>query len=143
MPFLYRISRDGSALRRWELGDMPLVVGRDVSANASINDEYLSESHFEIRRKGRLWMIRDLGSKNGTWLNGKRVLLQELALNDRIVAGHTLFLIEAGLGTMIRQLEHDEMTAMSHCCEMAVRSRGYHGAFPNETFPPESEKCPE
>ncbi len=105
MPFLYRITPDGVALRRWEIGDQPLVVGRCESATIRIPDYRLSSEHFAVARVAGEFVLEDLGSKNGTFVNGRRISRQTLRCEDRIVAGHTLFSFEAGLSTVIHELE--------------------------------------
>src|ERR1051326_4334484 len=53
------------------------------------DDAGLSRQHLALERLGDLWSIRDLGSKNGTFVNGVRLTLpQTLGPNDRVTAGH-------------------------------------------------------
>ena len=46
------------------------ICGRDPSCNICIEDRNISREHFEITREGREFFISDLGSSNGTALNG-------------------------------------------------------------------------
>lgn len=49
------------------------VLGRDEDADLRLSDEDASRRHTRVVRRGsRLWVI-DLGSKNGTWLDGRRL----------------------------------------------------------------------
>ena len=51
-------------------------VGRDPDAEVRLEpvvDVHASSFHAVFRRQGRRWTVRDLGSSNGTWLNGARV----------------------------------------------------------------------
>ena len=52
----------------------PITVGRDLSCQVWIADEKLSRHHCQIcvDEKGR-WLVKDLGSRNGIYLNGERV----------------------------------------------------------------------
>jgi sigma-B regulation protein RsbU (phosphoserine phosphatase) len=53
------------------------------------DDAGLSRQHLALERLGDLWSIRDLGSKNGTFVNGARIAApQTLGPNDRVTAGH-------------------------------------------------------
>lgn len=105
MPFLYCIHADGSALSRHPVRHQPLVVGRGESAHvAVIEDEYLSHEHFEIVSEAGGFCVRDLASKNGTWVNGRRVSEHRLQPLDRIRAGRSLFALEPGLATMMEEL---------------------------------------
>jgi pSer/pThr/pTyr-binding forkhead associated (FHA) protein len=91
MATLYKLSEDGSKAERWEIGEQPIVVGRNGHAQVSIEDEGLSRRHFVIVRDGVDYVLKDLNSRNGTWVDGRRVLAEKLRHNDRIQAGRTLF----------------------------------------------------
>jgi pSer/pThr/pTyr-binding forkhead associated (FHA) protein len=91
MAFLYRINTDGSQAERWALDDKPFVLGRSKTVDASIRDRALSQSHFLITREGADFVLVDLNSRNGTWLNGKRVSAHKLKPADIINAGRSLF----------------------------------------------------
>jgi len=52
-------------------------------------DAGLSRQHLALERDGESWVVRDLGSKNGTFVNGVRITgPQPLGKNDRVTAGH-------------------------------------------------------
>ena len=91
MATLYQIRDDGSQAEHWELTGNPLTVGRSSPAEARVKDENLSRRHFLIEHKGGDYVIRDLNSRNGTWLRGRRVFAETLRHNDLIVAGRTRF----------------------------------------------------
>jgi len=95
MAALYHIGDDGSRAERWELDEKPVVVGRSGQAKVSIEDEGLSRRHFLILRDGEDYVIKDLNSRNGTWVAGRRVFAEKLHNNDCILAGHTVFLFAA------------------------------------------------
>jgi len=50
-----------------------MVIGRSLSSEVAINDRFLSRHHARLRRAGEGWVIEDLGSRNGTFVNGRRV----------------------------------------------------------------------
>lgn len=64
------------------------VIGRSEHCDLQISDRGVSKEHCEIRTVGPSWVIRDLGSKNGTFVNGRSVK-RELWLRDgdRITVG--------------------------------------------------------
>ncbi len=72
------------------LEDEPIVIGRAPSATATVDDAYVSDEHAEIGPHPDGWQIRDLGSTNGTFLNGAKVI-QALVLSagDQIRIGKT------------------------------------------------------
>jgi phosphoserine phosphatase RsbU/P len=52
-------------------------------------DAGLSRQHLALEREGDTWQVRDLGSKNGTFVNGVRITSPyPLGKNDRVTAGH-------------------------------------------------------
>ena len=53
------------------------------------HDGNASRRHAEIAQEGSVYVLVDLGSTNGTELNGRRVTRQELADGDRITIGAT------------------------------------------------------
>jgi len=50
-----------------------MVIGRSASADVSISDRFLSRRHARLYRNGDDWLIEDLGSRNGTLVNGVRI----------------------------------------------------------------------
>jgi pSer/pThr/pTyr-binding forkhead associated (FHA) protein len=50
----------------------PLVIGRHSSSNFVIDDPTVSRRHAAIHREGQAWILEDLGSTNGTRVNGVR-----------------------------------------------------------------------
>ena len=50
-----------------------LVIGRDDEADITLSAPSVSRRHAVLQKKGAGWAIKDLGSANGTWVNGKRI----------------------------------------------------------------------
>jgi len=63
------------------------MIGRDVDCDVQLFDEGLSRTHFLIERVDGGFRIKDLGSSNGTFVNGKRVFVSPLSGGDLISAG--------------------------------------------------------
>ncbi len=92
MATLYQIGENGSQAEQWEVGEQPVLVGRKGHAQVSIEDAGVSRRHFVISHDGEDYVIRDLNSRNGTWVEGRRVsAVEKLRHNDCIQAGRTLF----------------------------------------------------
>ena len=91
MAFLCQIHSGGSLGEHWVLGDRPLVVGRGECADACVEDDALSRSHFLIVREAATFFLVDLDSRNGTRVNGKPVLAHKLQPNQIIQAGESVF----------------------------------------------------
>lgn len=92
MANLCLLAEDGAVAQRWEIGDQPLAVGRDGTADVVIADTTLSRRHFVVWREGDSFLIKDLNSQNGTWVDGQRAQGTKLCHNVCIVAGKTLFM---------------------------------------------------
>src|SRR5205814_3408871 len=76
--------------RRFELPDAPALVGRE-SRQLPLSDNTVSRRHAELVPGDDGWVLRDLGSSNGTYINGLRVTNRYiLKLGDQIRVGRTL-----------------------------------------------------
>src|SRR3954465_3236944 len=64
--------------RTWEAGG-PVRVGRLPTLEGAIPDSSLSRIHAELAPTEKGWVVRDLGSTNGTYLNGERLGRAEVA----------------------------------------------------------------
>ncbi len=68
-----------------------MVIGRDSSADISLNDQTVSREHCRIRTEKDRILLEDLNSSNNTYLNGKIVRsCTTLSLNDEILIGETV-----------------------------------------------------
>jgi len=71
-------------------------IGRtERSEYAFPNDTYLSGAHFEVSCNESECRIRDLGSSNGTFVNGAKIDLLAVQVGDEVTAGETVFLVQA------------------------------------------------
>jgi tetratricopeptide (TPR) repeat protein len=75
----------------WEhaLAEERIVVGRAEDCTIILEDERVSKRHFEIHREGEDWLLTDLGSRNGTRINGQVLSDTVLRPGDRIELGRT------------------------------------------------------
>jgi serine/threonine protein kinase len=90
--------------RRFELkAPGKYSIGRDKTTEIPILDPMVSRRHCTIEVKEKGYRLRDLGSANGTVVNGERVSERELQPGDRILAGETLlsFLSEESLDPLL------------------------------------------
>ena len=85
---------------RYPLLSAITVLGRDNSADVILDDPGISRRHTEIRVTSDgphlVASIRDLGSTNGTFVNGERITSQHLADGDRISVGRTSLTYRGG-----------------------------------------------
>jgi signal transduction histidine kinase/pSer/pThr/pTyr-binding forkhead associated (FHA) protein len=84
--------------RRFELPDAPALVGRE-SKSLPLTDNTVSRRHAELIPSDGSWVLRDLGSSNGSYVNGARVTNKHtLKLGDQIRVGRTLMVFGAQPG---------------------------------------------
>lgn len=85
--------------RRFELPDDPTLIGRD-SRQLPLTDNTVSRRHAKLSPiEGGEWVVNDLGSANGTYINGTRVDRQyQLKLGDQIRVGRSLLVFGAQPG---------------------------------------------
>lgn len=84
--------------RRFELPDAPALVGRD-SGQLPLTDNTVSRRHCELLHSDGTWVVRDLGSSNGTYVNGARVNIRStLKIGDQLRVGRTLMVFGAQPG---------------------------------------------
>jgi DNA-binding response OmpR family regulator len=78
--------------REHPLSDDFVVIGRAVESDIVITSRRVSREHARLRREGWRVILEDLGSTNGTFLNGERVLDPlELRDDDRVRVGDVTF----------------------------------------------------
>ncbi len=71
--------------------DEELIIGRGDKAGLVLDDTYVSTVHARIFAKGDTYMLEDLGSTNGTYVNRQRVTSPvELHRGDQVKIGKTV-----------------------------------------------------
>jgi pSer/pThr/pTyr-binding forkhead associated (FHA) protein len=81
-----------------QAGDRRHVVTTEVTVGREgtlvVRDEFASANHARLWVAHGRWYVEDLGSTNGTWLNGRRIrAAQLLKRGDRIGIGHTIMTV--------------------------------------------------
>jgi len=77
--------------RRVPLGAEPCVLGRSSKCDVQLDQESVSRNHARIQRARNNYVVRDLGSTNGTYVNDE--LIDEVVLRDgdQLKVGRTIF----------------------------------------------------
>jgi pSer/pThr/pTyr-binding forkhead associated (FHA) protein len=75
------------------LADAPLLVGRHPSCDARLGSLRVSRRHCCLARDDGEVVVRDLGSTNGTWINGLRVDSGRLRPGDELAIGGARYLV--------------------------------------------------
>lgn len=94
MPSLFVI-RGNDQGSRFELGESIASLGRDVSNLIQLHDTEVSRRHAELVPHERTFVLNDLSSSNGTFVNGRRIETCELNSGDQVQMGGTLMLFTA------------------------------------------------
>src|SRR6478752_7057995 len=93
-----RLAGTGTGLdgHLWESSSI-LRIGRLENLEVSINDPSISRRHAEIEWTENGWVVRDLGSTNGTFLNAVRVgrADQKLKARDVLQCGNVITYVAA------------------------------------------------
>ena len=91
VSFAELVLHDGS---RVTVGADPVVIGRLPECEVVLGDPNVSRRHAELRRMGDAVVVTDLGSTNGTRVNGVPIREQHLASGDEITVGSTTIVFE-------------------------------------------------
>ncbi len=87
MPGLLTIRTKSKEWTHEIADDEAVIVGRSSRTDIQILDKAASGLHFEIRGADDEWMIKDLKSTNGTFLNGEKIESSPLSTGDVIKVG--------------------------------------------------------
>ena len=84
--------------RQWLLERSPVRLGRASGNAIQVLDGTVSKEHCELTLSGERWTIRDLGSRNGTRVNGRDAISAlPIAAGDRVEVGHVLLTVSDGV----------------------------------------------
>lgn len=73
-----------------------LLIGRGPGCQFVVTDLSVSRTHAELRRTGDTWLLTDLGSMNGTLVNGYRIVAPaRVRPGDEVTFGNTRFILTA------------------------------------------------
>ncbi|MCF3963479.1 DUF1707 and FHA domain-containing protein [Streptomyces fuscigenes] len=73
-------------------GPFPLRIGRDPANGLRLTHDTVSRHHAELSMRDGLWVLRDLGSTNGTTVNGRRVITTTVVADgDQVSFGRMSF----------------------------------------------------
>lgn len=93
--------------RRIPITPDPIIIGRSAKCEIQVDQESVSRNHCRIRYDGQSFMVRDLGSTNGTYVNDE--LIDEVTLDDgdQLKVGRTI--LKFILGDNVEAEYHEEI----------------------------------
>jgi cell division septation protein DedD len=94
LAFIAGSQSGGDAGSRYPLTESLTVIGRSPECDLRITDPSISRRHAEIRQDGDGVRISDLGSTNGTSVNGRPVRERRIEPGDRVELGTTRLVFE-------------------------------------------------
>jgi pSer/pThr/pTyr-binding forkhead associated (FHA) protein len=93
------------------LGAKPLVIGRSAEADVHLADEKASRQHCEVRTWDGDYVLKDLTSRNGTFVNEVRTDVTVLRVGDQIRIGSTVLHVERvpekGARTILKEVSQE------------------------------------
>lgn len=90
-PQLVVLAAERNLGATYELGDQ-VTIGRAQGSSIVLDDTYASQEHASIYGSEGSFLVEDLGSTNGTYVNGRKISYPlELRPGDRVKIGKTVF----------------------------------------------------
>jgi len=105
MAFLVVI--DGDHRRQVDLHEIEVTVGRGADCDVVLpGDQTLSRRHLTLRSTEEGWTVTDLGSRNGSFVNGRRVeSTRLLGRDDRVLLGQYVLLVRTDEATELETVD--------------------------------------
>ena len=108
------LSGDSSSRKEFELTRAEIIIGRDPGVDLTIPSPAVSRRHARLVRDGGEYAVEDLGSSNGTFLNGERLIARRiLKSGDQIRLGQAITIIYQASGQILESKPLPDQTAVS------------------------------
>ena len=88
------VSLDSKLIDKKSFDQSSLTIGRDLENDIQINNLAVSRYHAIISKQNEKYYIKDLGSSNGTFINGNKVTTSEFDIGDLILIGKHVIRLE-------------------------------------------------
>ncbi len=121
MPWLL-LELAGTEAQLFRVESAPVIIGRSEEATIAIEHRSLSRQHARLSQEGDEYVLTDLNSKNGTFLNNRRIQRTAVQDGDQIRCGEVVL----GFQTTRRepaQLETDSLPLPALTCSLPTRGK--------------------
>ena len=81
------VMNKGEKTLSFDIEGAAISIGRSPDNDIQIRDDYVSRNHFILWQSGKKYFLKDLGSGNGTFVNGYRV---PLGITVEVKSGHAI-----------------------------------------------------
>ncbi|MCB0327699.1 MAG: GGDEF domain-containing protein [Bdellovibrionales bacterium] len=122
--------------KRYELINQEKIVGRSMACEIRVNEENVSRQHARIYFNGTNYVVEDLNSTNGTFLNTKKVTSSVLSDGDLVMIGNTILKYISGQNFENRY--HEELYRLATIDGL---TRVYNKAFFQEKLQEEFKRA--
>ncbi len=95
-PSVLEMIRGPGAPHPFVLNGPRMIIGRTSAADIQVDSAELSRQHVALVQSGAEYRLEDLGSRNGTYLNGLKIHAATLREGDQIQLGDVIFLYHEG-----------------------------------------------
>src|SRR5271167_2928659 len=119
------------------------LVGRKEDADVRLEHKSVSKMHCVIVKTDGLLLLRDLGSTNGTRVNGTRVRRAALLPNDQVSIAHFKFRVFLGPDEPVAPVQPHEHTQALSQVDLAQLLKGGRAPVGTEQAPEHEDAAPE
>lgn len=112
-PFAFRFISGRYTSAEFPLPDSgEMVVGRSNDVDLVLSEEMVSRKHARLNLDSNAITLIDLGSTNGTYVNGEKIKRFELGIDDRVLIGTSILKVVASSSIELPREEHDDLDAV-------------------------------
>ena len=93
------VTKRGSSAKHFDIDGDSITIGRSSENDIQIRDKFVSRKHLRVRQRGNRFFVKDLGSENGTFINGIQIPLGvniEVAKGTAIITGLSVICLGEG-----------------------------------------------
>ena len=112
------------------------LIGRDEDCDVRFEQKSISKLHCVIAKTDGLLLVRDLGSTNGTRVNGQRVRRAALLPNDTLSVANVKYRVMFGIDLEPEPLPAEESPEPNGLPEIPLQRNAHPDIYPEARTPP-------